>query len=120
MSGGAMGMGAMGAGASALVGNPLIDIFEEETNVIVRASVPGASMDAIFVGVVNQGTCLQISGEAELEDKSFFRKEIPAGKFKRVIRLPYTVEENSADASMQDGVLTVKMVKKGSTKIEIA
>jgi HSP20 family molecular chaperone IbpA len=120
MAGGAMGMGATGAGASALVGNPLIDIFEDGINLIVRASLPGMNMDNTFVGVVNGGTCLELAGEAELENKSFFRKEIPAGKFKRVIRLPYTVEEDSADASLSDGFLTVKMVKKGSTKIDIA
>ncbi len=119
-AGGAMGAGAMGAPTSALVGNPLIDIYEEDVNVVVRASLPGINMDSTFVGVVNEGTCLQISGEAELENKSYFRKEIPAGKFKRVIRLPYTVEEESADASLNDGVLTVKLVKKGSTKIDIA
>ncbi len=108
MAGGAMGaMGAMGAGASALVGSPLIDIFEEDVKVIVRASLPGMNMDNTFVGVVNGGTCLQISGEAELENKPFFRKEIPAGKFKRVIRLPYTVEEDTADAMLEQGLLTV-------------
>lgn len=124
MDGGAMGtmgtMGAMGAGASALVGNPLIDIFEEDVNVIVRASLPGVDMDKTFIGVVNGGTCLQISGEVELENKSFFRKEIPAGKFKRVIQLPYQCEEDNAEASMEQGLLTIKLVKKGSTKIDIA
>ena len=104
----------------ALVPNPPVDTFEEEMNVIVRIALPGMSPDKTFLAVINEGTCLEISGEHPTEEKTYFRKEIPVGNFKRIIKLPYKVEEDTADASSSEGLLVVKLKKKGSTKIDIA
>ena len=106
---------------SGVVAYPSIDLFEEEGQICIKCSLPGIQMDKAFVGVVNQGTCLEISGETPYDEKkSYLRKEIPCGKFKRVIQLPAKVEEDSADATMTDGLLTVKLKKAGAQKIEVS
>ena len=101
--------------------HPLIDIYEEEGNIVITCALPALKMDKAFVGVVNQGTSLEVSGETPCDvKKTYFRKEIPTGKFKRIIQLPTRVDEESADAVMQDGLLTVKLKKANLTKIEVS
>ena len=100
---------------------PAIDITEDDTNVYVRAEVPGVSKEDIQVIMRGSGT-LEISGvktnitpDSETE---VLKGERRYGKFTRSVTLP---EETEVDASAitakyTDGVLTITLPKKASER----
>ncbi|UCG31535.1 MAG: Hsp20/alpha crystallin family protein [candidate division WOR-3 bacterium] len=97
---------------------PAIDIEESNGNLMVRAEIPGISKEDIKVSV--QDDMLMISGERtrenEKKDKTFHRIERCYGQFRRMIRLPATVDAEKVKATYKDGVLHVTLPKPESLK----
>jgi HSP20 family protein len=98
---------------------PPVDIFEDEhQRVVIRAELPGMKREDIQVTVEN-GT-LTISGERqaaqEIRHDRFHRLERSYGRFSRSFTLPATLDASRAEASCQDGVLTVAVPSREEAK----
>jgi HSP20 family protein len=101
--------------------NPLaLDMTSDEHHVIIRTALPGFKEDEINVSV--QGNVLTISAESktEHEDKqaSWHIREMRYGKFARSVMLPEEVITDKADASLENGILTVKLPKQKANPIQ--
>lgn len=103
-------MPSLGFGSSA-VSWPSLEVTDGEREVRVVAEVPGMSEGDIELTV--QDGVLSISGEkkSENQDKDRGWSERWYGRFERRIALPVGVEEDKAEASFRDGVLTVTLPK---------
>jgi HSP20 family protein len=92
---------------------PLVDMYEEGDNLIIKAELPGVAKEDIDVSV-DQGD-LVIRGERESEDEieedNYYRRERLLGSFYRRLPLPEGVQPNQIAASFKDGVLEVRMPK---------
>jgi HSP20 family protein len=90
-----------------------VDMTSDDQEVIVRAALPGFSEDEIAIDV--RGNVLTISAESrvEREDRqaNWHIREMRYGKFARSVMLPEEVEADKADASLENGILTVKLPK---------
>jgi len=98
---------------------PALNIFEEEGDaIIVKAEVPGMNRESLEVEAV--GNRLAISGTREIQNPEgefrFHRRERQSGEFRRVFRLPYEVDRETATASYRDGILTVRLEKAEEAK----
>jgi len=93
--------------------SPAVDISETDKEYRVSVELPGIEKDDIQVSI-DQGR-LTISGEKKEEQKeekeNFLRVERSYGTFTRTIPLPATVNEEAAEASFKDGVLTIRLPK---------
>lgn len=91
-----------------------VDVKSSENEVIVRAALPGVNEDEIDINV--EGNVLTISAEtqSEHEDKqeNWHVREMSYGKFARSIALPEDVLTDEAEASLENGILTVTLPKK--------
>jgi len=104
--------------------SPSVDIFEEGTEMVVKAEIPGIGKDDLKVSLTED--TLTISGEKKqeekIEKKDYHRVERSYGSFCRSFRLPANVSGEKAKASFKDGILEVRIPKiKGvkAKKIEI-
>ena len=92
---------------------PAIDLSETDSEVLVKASLPGVKPEDVEISV-NDGI-LTVKGEKKSDDKteteSFYRREIRYGSFSRSVPLPSRVNHEQADAEFKDGVLTVTLPK---------
>jgi HSP20 family protein len=92
---------------------PAIDMTSDDKHVIVRAEMPGFKEDEVKVDV--RGNVLTITAESkqEREDKqeNWHIREMRYGKFARSVMLPEEVTFDKADATLEDGILTVKLPK---------
>jgi HSP20 family protein len=62
---------------------------------------------------------LSIGGERKAQNVAngtFHRREIETGKFQRFVRLPCPVDADKVDASLVNGVLTVRLPKAESAR----
>lgn len=103
---------------------PRIDVVDRETEILVRAEVPGVDREHLEVELV--GDLLTIKGERKLEETkeegAFFHTEIARGSFSRTIRLPAEVVLDETAAEFKDGVLEIhlpKMEKTERRRIEV-
>ncbi len=92
---------------------PAIDMTSDDKHVIVRAEVPGFKEDEVKVDV--RGNVMTITAESkqEREDKqeNWHIREMRYGKFARSIMLPEEVNFDKAEATLENGILTVKLPK---------
>lgn len=97
-----------GLGAAAW---PSVEVSDSEREVRITAEIPGLSDNDVEL-TVHDGV-LSIRGEkkSQTEDKDRGYSERWYGRFERRIALPSGVEEDKAQASFRDGVLTVTLPK---------
>ena len=90
------------------------ETWETAQNIIIRLEVAGVKRDDIDISV--QGNLLRIRGEkhstAESEGRHYHLMERAYGRFERTITLPQPVDEEGAEVSVMDGVVTVILPKK--------
>jgi HSP20 family protein len=91
--------------------SPLVDIEETEDAWIIEAEVPGAKRKDVDVEV--RDSELSISGEIkERERKGLLRRRLRRkGRFDYRVTLPGGADPEGIDASLNDGVLTVRVPK---------
>ncbi len=93
---------------------PRVDIFETEDQLSIRVEVPGMNPDDIDVTV--EDSTLVISGrrafESEDESKTFHRREIARGEFRRMIYLPDEYDTENISAEYHDGILEISLPKR--------
>lgn len=90
---------------------PEVEVFHRNTELVIRADLPGLTKDDVKVDVAdNQVT---IEGERqrqhEEEREGVYRSERSYGKFYRVIPLPEGVMADQAKATFSNGVLEIAM-----------
>ncbi len=88
-----------------------MDVYQQDSNVIVKASVPGVKPEDIDVSVT--GNTLTIKGEVkeekEIKEENVIRRERCVGAFSRSMTLPSPVDTNKAKATFENGVLTLSL-----------
>ena len=90
---------------------PLADLEETEEAYVVEVELPGGKGDDIEVEVA--GRRLTVSGERkERERVGVLRRQTrTVGRFHYEVVLPGEVDEESIEASLDEGVLTVRVPK---------
>lgn len=91
------------------LGWPSVEVVETEQGLRVSAELPG--LDEKDVELTIEDGVLTLRGEkrAETTDKERGYTERSYGRFERSLALPFAVEEDKADASFQNGVLSVTL-----------
>lgn len=98
---------------------PSIDISETEDQFLISAELPGMKKEDINISLENGR--LSISGERsfknEDEGKTFHRVETQYGSFSRSFQLPDYVDEETINASYNDGLLNIS-INKAENKVK--
>jgi HSP20 family protein len=93
---------------------PSVDIIDHDTEVVVRAAVPGMKKEDLDLSLTQNTISLagKITREEKEEKADYVRSEIYRGDFSRTLNLPAEVVAERAKASFKDGVLEVVVPKK--------
>lgn len=97
-----------------------VDMTSNDKEIIIRADLPGFREDEVKVDV--RGSILNISAETKTqrEDRqaNWLIRELRYGKFARSVVLPEEVITDKADASLNNGVLTVRLPKRKPNPVQ--
>lgn len=107
--------------------SPAVDIYETASSFVLTAEVPGVSSEAIDVKVIDNQLTLRgerrwdREGCAEAGSEQFHRLESAYGKFERSFNLSERIDVANISATLEQGVLTVKLPKRAPqvTKIKV-
>jgi HSP20 family protein len=96
--------------------SPLVDIEEQDNAYLLEAELPGVKREDVNIEVV--GNELAITGEIkERERKGALRRRTRrTGRFEYRVRLPDQVDAPKIDASLDQGVLEVRVPKSQRAK----
>lgn len=108
------------------VWSPVVDVYETNSSIVLKAELPGIEKDDVTVEV--DGSTLFLKGERRFEkdvkEENYHRMERFYGVFQRVFELPGIIDRDSISAKYNDGVLEIRFPKTqeaGSkqTKVEV-
>ncbi len=95
-----------------------MDVCETDDSLVVKAALPGVRPDEVDIFVT--GDVLTIKGETKNEEETkgdnYRRRELRYGAFARSVPLPTRVDHDEAEATFENGVLTVTMPKAEEVK----
>ena len=98
--------------------NPVVDIFEEGNNVVVKAELPGMKKEEINITL--KGGSITVAGEKRFEQsvetKAYYMHESSYGSFCRVMTLPSKIRKDKVTAEFKDGILEIRMPKTEEAK----
>ncbi len=97
---------------------PRVNIWTDDNQSMLNAEVPGVDLKDLDVTVV--GTTLTLKGERkparEVASERHYRRERGYGRFGRSVQLPHKVDVEKVDASLENGILTVRLPKAAEVK----
>jgi len=95
-----------------------IDMYETEDSVVVKSTVPGIQPEDIEISIT--GDVLTIKGETKLEQtvekENYLRQERRYGAFERSVPLPGSLVADEAEATFENGILTLTIPKSEEAK----
>jgi HSP20 family protein len=97
---------------------PLINMTETRDAYTVRAELPGIVSDEIDIQAT--ANTLSMSGMRKIPEENgsarYHRRERESGGFSRVVGLPGDITPEKVEASMQQGILTIVLLKAETAK----
>ena len=92
---------------------PLVDIYETDEAIILKAELPGIKKEDVSVEV--KDNVLTLKGvrteEKEIKEKNYYRKERAFGTFSRSFNLQHRIQPDKIKARFKDGVLKIEIPK---------
>jgi HSP20 family protein len=90
-----------------------IDLSVDGDNVIVRAELPGMDSKNLMVEVAKNMLKIEANTEesADEDSEGYVIRERRVGSMKRAIRLPHSVDPETATSTYKDGVLEITLPK---------
>jgi HSP20 family protein len=96
---------------------PKTDMYEEKGHLVVKAELPGIGKEDVDITL--EGDRLTIKAEKKgesAEDTTHHTRERYYGQYYRSVTLPYPVKEEKVSATMENGVLEIKLPKAEEVK----
>jgi len=93
-------------------------MYQTHNDVVVKAALPGFKPDEVDISIT--GDTLIIKGEHKEEQEGkqedYFYKEHRYGTFSRSVTIPVQVKSDKAEATFENGVLTLTLPKAEEVK----
>jgi HSP20 family protein len=94
-------------------GQLTVDVFQDDTNVVIQSTIAGVSPDDLDVSITND--MVTIRGERrhtyDIDEEDYFYQECYWGTFSRSIILPVEIDADRAEAKIKNGILTIRIPK---------
>ena len=84
-----------------------VDIRDDGEAYNLTAYVPGLKAEDLNIQVIED--ILTIEGTFGNQEGEYLLSELPAGKFRRSLRLPTLLDSDKAEASIENGILSLRV-----------
>lgn len=101
-------------------GQLTIDVYQTENEIVVKSTIAGVKPEDLDVAINND--MVTIKGERKNEEivssDNYYYQECYWGQFSRSVVLPVDVISEKAEASLKNGILTIRLPKAASNKVK--
>lgn len=99
-------------------GQLTIDVYQTENDIVIKSTIAGVKPEDLDVSINND--MVSVRGERKneeiVEHGNYYYQECYWGSFSRSVLLPVDVIPEKADASLKNGILTIRLPKADTTK----
>ena len=100
------------------VAAPALDVYQTASEIVVKAALPGVKPEDVSIDIT--GETLTVKGQSkadqEVKREDYLYQESRYGAFSRSVVLPGGLKTDKAEATMDDGVLTLTIPKAEEVK----
>ena len=95
-------------------GELTVDIYDKGDSIVIQSTVAGVKPEDLDVSITNDSVTIRGKRERheEVKEKDYYYKELFWGTFSRSVILPEEIDEDSAEASLKHGLLSITLPKK--------
>lgn len=99
-------------------GQLTIDVYQTDSDIVIKSTIAGVKPEDIDVTINNDMVTIhgERRNEEEVSEENFYYQECYWGGFSRSVILPVDVISEKAEASMKNGILTIRLPKADSNK----
>lgn len=94
-------------------GQLTIDVYQTSNDIVIKSTIAGVKPEDIDVSITND--MVTIKGkrqkDEEIKTEDYFYQECYWGSFSRSVILPVEIDAEAAQASMKNGILTIRLPK---------
>ena len=99
-------------------GQLTIDVYQTDNDIVIKSTIAGVKPEDLDVSINND--MITIHGERrrdeEVMEENYYYQECYWGGFSRSVILPVDVLPDKIEASMKNGILTIRMPKADNTR----
>lgn len=94
-------------------GQLTVDVYQTPEFIVVKSTIAGVKPDDLDVSITNDMVTIRGTRrhDEEVTEEDYFYRECYWGSFSRSIILPVDIVSEKADASLKDGILTIRIPK---------
>lgn len=99
-------------------GYPALNVWMNEEAAVITAELPGVDVSDLEISVVGETVTLsgQRRADESLQSATYQRQERGVGKFTRTIDLPFSVDSDKVEATLEKGILRVNLPRSEKDK----
>jgi len=101
------------AGMEDQEGQLTVDVYQTPEFIVVKSTIAGVKPDDLDVSITNDMVTIRGTRrhDEEVTEDDYFYRECYWGSFSRSIILPVDIVSEKVDASLKDGILTIRIPK---------
>lgn len=101
-------------------GQLTIDVYQTDTDIVIKSTIAGVKPEDLDVTINNDMVTIKgaRSNEEVVESGNYYYQECYWGSFSRSVLLPVDIIPEKADASLKNGILTIRLPKADVTKVK--
>ncbi len=94
-------------------GQLTIDVYQTPTDIVIKSTIAGVNPDDLDITITNDMVTIKGKREKDeiVENSDYYYQECYWGSFSRSVILPVDVEAEKAEASLKNGILTIRLPK---------
>lgn len=99
-------------------GQLTIDVYQTENDIVIKSTIAGVKPEDLDVSINNDMITIrgERKNEEEVPEENYYYQECYWGHFSRSVILPVDVLAEKIEASMKNGILTIRLPKADITK----
>ena len=101
-------------------GELTVDIYDRGDHIVIQSTVAGVKPDDLDISIASDSVTIRGRREKmeEVKENDYYYKELFWGTFSRSVILPEEIDEDSAEANLKHGLLTIKLPKKKKGSVQ--
>jgi len=99
-------------------GQLTIDVYQNPNEIVIKSTIAGVSPEDLDITITNDMVTIKGSRRKDdsIKEEDYFYQECYWGAFSRSVILPVDIEADKAQASIKNGILTLKLPKSEKIK----
>ena len=99
-------------------GQLTIDVYQTDNDIVIKSTIAGVKPEDLDVSISNDMVTVrgERRKEEQVDDENYYYQECYWGPFSRSVILPVDVIAEKIDASMKNGILTIRLPKSDTNK----